>query len=317
MVKQNINLYLASPRGFCAGVDRAVKIVEQAIKKYGAPIYVRHEIVHNKDVVKSLENLGAIFVDEITDAPESSTIIFSAHGVPKSVFDNAKNRKMLSIDATCPLVTKVHNETIKHFNNNRKVLLIGHKDHPEVIGTMGQIPKGNVILIQDSYDAMNLHIEDTENLAYATQTTLSVDDTKQIIDILKKRFPKIKGPSTEDICYATTNRQLAVKSIAKICNYVLVIGAKNSSNSQRLVEVAKTNGVLNSFLISEENDLNIFLKNLKFSDSTNIGLTAGASAPETLVQVLISKLKKNFDVNLIDHEVIKEDIVFNLPKLLR
>ena len=224
---------------------------------------------------------------------------------------------MLSIDATCPLVTKVHNETIKHFNNNRKVLLIGHKDHPEVIGTMGQIPKGNVILIQDSYDAMNLHIEDTENLAYATQTTLSVDDTKQIIDILKKRFPKIKGPSTEDICYATTNRQLAVKSIAKICNYVLVIGAKNSSNSQRLVEVAKTNGVLNSFLISEENDLNIFLKNLKFSDSTNIGLTAGASAPETLVQVLISKLKKNFDVNLIDHEVIKEDIVFNLPKLLR
>ncbi len=317
MVKQNINLYLASPRGFCAGVDRAVKIVEQAIKKYGAPIYVRHEIVHNKDVVKSLENLGAIFVDEITDAPESSTIIFSAHGVPKSVFDNAKNRKMLSIDATCPLVTKVHNETIKHFNNNRKVLLIGHKDHPEVIGTMGQIPKGNVILIQDSYDAMNLHIEDTANLAYATQTTLSVDDTKQIIDILKKRFPKIKGPSTEDICYATTNRQLAVKSIAKICNYVLVIGAKNSSNSQRLVEVAKTNGVLNSFLISEENDLNIFLKNLKFSDSTNIGLTAGASAPETLVQVLISKLKKNFDVNLIDHEVIKEDIVFNLPKLLR
>ena len=317
MAKQNINLYLASPRGFCAGVDRAVKIVEQAIKKYGAPIYVRHEIVHNKDVVKSLENLGAIFVNEITDAPESSTIIFSAHGVPKSVFVNAKNRKMLSIDATCPLVTKVHNETIKHFNNNRKVLLIGHKDHPEVIGTMGQIPKGNVILIQDSYDAMNLNIEDTENLAFATQTTLSVDDTKQIIDILKKRFPKIKGPSTEDICYATTNRQLAVKSIAKICNYVLVIGAKNSSNSQRLVEVAKTNGVLNSFLISEENDLNIFLKNLKFSDSTNIGLTAGASAPETLVQVLISKLKKNFDVNLIDHEVIKEDIVFNLPKSLR
>ena len=317
MVKQNINLYLASPRGFCAGVDRAVKIVEQAIKKYGSPIYVRHEIVHNKDVVKSLENLGAIFVDEITDAPENSTIIFSAHGVPKSVFINAKKRKMLSIDATCPLVTKVHNETIKHFKNNKKVLLIGHKNHPEVIGTMGQIPDGNVILIESMNDAKNIYIEDTNNLAYATQTTLSVDDTKEIIEVLKQRFPEIKGPSTEDICYATTNRQLAVKSMASICDYVLVIGAQNSSNSQRLVEVAKKNGVSNSYLISEENDLNIFLNNLNFTNSINIGLTAGASAPETLVQILISKLKKKFEVNLINHEVIKEDIIFNLPKLLR
>ena len=317
MVKQNINLYLASPRGFCAGVDRAVKIVEQAIKKYGSPIYVRHEIVHNKDVVKSLENLGAVFVDEITDAPENSTIIFSAHGVPKSVFINAKKRKMLSIDATCPLVTKVHNETIKHFNNSKKVLLIGHKNHPEVIGTMGQIPDGNVILIESLNDAKNIYIEDANNLAYATQTTLSVDDTKEIIEVLKQRFPGIKGPSTEDICYATTNRQLAVKSMANVCDYVLVIGAQNSSNSQRLVEVAKKNGVSNSYLISEENDLNIFLNNLNFTNSINIGLTAGASAPETLVQILISKLKKKFEVNLINHEVIKEDIIFNLPKLLR
>jgi len=317
MVKQNINLYLASPRGFCAGVDRAVKIVEQAIKKYGSPIYVRHEIVHNKDVVKSLESLGAIFVDEITDAPENSTIIFSAHGVPKSVFINAKKRKMLSIDATCPLVTKVHNETIKHFNSNKKILLIGHKNHPEVIGTMGQVPDGNVILIESLNDAKNIYIEDTKNLAYATQTTLSVDDTKEIIEVLKQRFPEIKGPSTEDICYATTNRQIAVKSMANICDYILVIGAQNSSNSQRLVEVAKKNGVSNSYLISEENDLNIFLNNLNFTNSINIGLTAGASAPETLVQILISKLKKKFEVNLINHEVIKEDIIFNLPKLLR
>ena len=278
MVKQNINLYLASPRGFCAGVDRAVKIVEQAIKKYGSPIYVRHEIVHNKDVVKSLESLGAIFVDEITDAPENSTIIFSAHGVPKSVFINAKKRKMLSIDATCPLVTKVHNETIKHFNSSRKILLIGHKNHPEVIGTMGQVPDGNVILIESLNEAKNIYIEDTNNLAYATQTTLSVDDTKEIIEVLIQRFPDIKGPSTEDICYATTNRQLAVKSLADMCDYILVIGAQNSSNSQRLVEVAKKNGVSNSYLISDEDDLNIFLNNFNFTDSINIGLTAGASA---------------------------------------
>ena len=275
MVKQNINLYLASPRGFCAGVDRAVKIVEQAIKKYGSPIYVRHEIVHNKDVVKSLESLGAIFVDEITDAPENSTIIFSAHGVPKSVFVNAKKRKMLSIDATCPLVTKVHNETIKHFNSSRKILLIGHKNHPEVIGTMGQVPDGNVILIESLNEAKNIYIEDTNDLAYATQTTLSVDDTKEIIEVLKQRFPDIKGPSTEDICYATTNRQLAVKSMADMCDYILVIGAQNSSNSQRLVEVAKKNGVSNSYLISDEDDLNIFLNNFNFTDSINIGLLQG------------------------------------------
>ena len=317
MKKQKINLYLASPRGFCAGVDRAVKIVEESIKRFGAPVYVRHEIVHNKDVVNSLAKIGAVFVDEVNEAPTDRPIIFSAHGVAKSVINEAKQRKMISIDATCPLVTKVHNETIKHFNKNKKILLIGHKDHPEVIGTMGQVPDGNVILIESLNEAKNIYIEDTNNLAYATQTTLSVDDTKEIIEVLKQRFPEIKGPSTEDICYATTNRQLAVKSMANICDYVLVIGAQNSSNSQRLVEVAKKNGVSNSYLISEENDLNIFLNNLNFTNSINIGLTAGASAPETLVQILISKLKKKFEVNLINHEVIKEDIIFNLPKLLR
>ncbi len=317
MIKQNINLYLASPRGFCAGVDRAVKIVEQAIKKFGPPIYVRHEIVHNKDVVKSLENLGAIFVNEIDDAPKKSTIIFSAHGVAKSVFKNAKKRRMLSIDATCPLVTKVHNETIKHFKLGRKILLIGHKNHPEVIGTMGQVPNGNVELIENIDEAKKIQVDNESDLAYATQTTLSIDDTKEIIDVLKKRFQNIKGPSTEDICYATTNRQLAVKSMSKICDFVLVIGAINSSNSQRLVEVAKKSGVRNSYLISKEDDLDVFLNNLIFDHTINIGLTAGASAPETLVQVLISKLKKNFNVNVINHEVIKEDIKFNLPKSLR
>ena len=317
MKKQNINLYLASPRGFCAGVDRAVKIVEEAIKKFGSPIYVRHEIVHNKEVVNTLSRLGAVFIDEVYEAPKNSTIIFSAHGVPKSVFAEAKNRNMISIDATCPLVTKVHNETHKNFTEGRHILLIGHKHHPEVVGTMGQVSKESVTLLENEQDARNVVVKDPSNLAYATQTTLSIDDTEKILNILKKRFPKIKGPSSNDICYATTNRQLAVKSMAKICDCILVIGAENSSNSKRLVEVAKVNGVKKSFLISEEQDFNDFL--LKYDPITNknIGLTAGASAPETLVQILISKLKKDFQVNQIDHNVIDENIYFNLPKLLR
>ncbi len=317
MKKQNINLYLASPRGFCAGVDRAVKIVEEAIKKFGSPIYVRHEIVHNKEVVNNLSKLGAVFIDEVYEAPKNSIIIFSAHGVPKSVFAEAKNRNMISIDATCPLVTKVHNETHKNFTEGRHILLIGHKHHPEVVGTMGQVSKEYVTLLENEQDARNVVVKDPSNLAYATQTTLSIDDTEKILNILKKRFPKIKGPSSNDICYATTNRQLAVKSMAKICDCILVIGAENSSNSKRLVEVAKVNGVKNSFLISEEHDFNDFL--LKYDPITNknIGLTAGASAPETLVQILISKLKKDFQVNQIDHNVIEENIYFNLPKLLR
>ena len=317
MKKQNINLYLASPRGFCAGVDRAVKIVEETIKKFGAPVYVRHEIVHNKDVVNSLANIGAVFVEEVNEAPVDRPIIFSAHGVAKSVFKEANDRKMISIDATCPLVTKVHNETIRHYNVGRHVLLIGHKNHVEVIGTMGQVPKESISLIETEHDANTIEVSNPDNLAFATQTTLSLDDTKNILDILKNRFPNIKGPSSEDICYATTNRQVAVKSMAKLCDCILVIGAENSSNSVRLVEVALAHGVKEAFLIPDENTLNAFLDNFNPKYSPNIGLTAGASAPETLVQVLITKLKKDFEVNLIDHNVAQENVTFNLPKILR
>ena len=317
MKKQNINLYLASPRGFCAGVDRAVKIVEETIKKYGSPVYVRHEIVHNKDVVNSLAKIGAIFVDEVHEAPVDRPIIFSAHGVPKSVVKEAKDRKMVSIDATCPLVTKVHNETVRHYNLGRHILLVGHKNHPEVIGTMGQVPPDSISLIETDDDAMNVQVSNPDNLAYATQTTLSLDDTAVILKILKNRFSNIKGPNSEDICYATTNRQYAVKSMAKVCDCILVIGAENSSNSLRLVEVALANGVKIAKLIPDEATLDQFLNTLDALESPNIGLTAGASAPETLVQVLISNLKKDFQVNLIDHEVTKENVTFNLPKILR
>lgn len=317
MKKQNINLYLASPRGFCAGVDRAVKIVEETIKKFGSPVYVRHEIVHNKDVVNSLAKIGAVFVDEVHEAPKDRPIIFSAHGVAKSVVNEANKRKMISIDATCPLVTKVHNETIRHYNLGRHILLVGHKNHPEVIGTMGQVPSEFVSLIETVDDAKNINVKNSEKLAYATQTTLSLDDTREILTVLKKRFPSIKGPNSEDICYATTNRQQAVKSMANLCDTILVIGAENSSNSLRLVEVALSHGVKKAQLIPDEYRLDQFLEGFDPSITPNLGLTAGASAPETLVQVLISKLKKDFDVNLIDHAVTKENITFNLPKILR
>lgn len=317
MKKQNINLYLASPRGFCAGVDRAVKIVEETIKKFGSPVYVRHEIVHNKDVVNSLAKIGAVFVDEVHEAPKDRPIIFSAHGVAKSVVNEANKRKMISIDATCPLVTKVHNETIRHYNLGRHILLVGHKNHPEVIGTMGQVPSEFVSLIETVDDARIINVKNSEKLAYATQTTLSLDDTREILTVLKKRFPSIKGPNSEDICYATTNRQQAVKSMANLCDTILVIGAENSSNSLRLVEVALSHGVKKAELIPDEYRLDQFLEGFNPSITPNLGLTAGASAPETLVQVLISKLKKDFDVNLIDHAVTKENITFNLPKILR
>ena len=317
MKKQNINLYLASPRGFCAGVDRAVKIVEETIKKFGSPVYVRHEIVHNKDVVNSLAKIGAVFVEEVNEAPVDRPIIFSAHGVAKSVFNEANQRKMISIDATCPLVTKVHNETVRHYNLGRHILLVGHKNHPEVTGTMGQVPKEFVTLIETEDDALNVKVSETNKIAYATQTTLSLDDTAAILKILKLRFPDIKGPNSEDICYATTNRQTAVKSMAKLCDIILVIGAKNSSNSLRLVEVAIAHGVKVAKLIPDIETLEEFLNTFEAHTAPNIGLTAGASAPETLVQVLISKLKKNFEVNLLDHEVTKENVKFNLPKMLR
>jgi 4-hydroxy-3-methylbut-2-enyl diphosphate reductase len=317
MKKQNINLYLASPRGFCAGVDRAVKIVEETIKKFGSPVYVRHEIVHNKDVVNSLAKIGAVFVEEVNEAPVDRPIIFSAHGVAKSVINEANQRKMISIDATCPLVTKVHNETVRHYNLGRHILLVGHKNHPEVTGTMGQVPKEFVTLIETEEDALNVKVSETKKIAYATQTTLSLDDTATILKILKSRFPDIKGPNSEDICYATTNRQTAVKSMAKLCDIILVIGAKNSSNSLRLVEVAIAHGVKVAKLIPDIETLEEFLNTFEAHTAPNIGLTAGASAPETLVQVLISKLKKNFEVNLLDHEVTKENVKFNLPKMLR
>ena len=317
MKKQNINLYLASPRGFCAGVDRAVKIVEETIKKFGSPVYVRHEIVHNKDVVNSLAKIGAVFVEEVNEAPVDRPIIFSAHGVAKSVINEANQRKMISIDATCPLVTKVHNETVRHYNLGRHILLVGHKNHPEVTGTMGQVPKEFVTLIETEEDALNVKVSETKKIAYATQTTLSLDDTAAILNILKLRFPDIKGPNSEDICYATTNRQTAVKSMAKLCDIILVIGAKNSSNSLRLVEVAIAHGVKVAKLIPDIETLEEFLNTFEAHTTPNIGLTAGASAPETLVQVLISKLKKNFEVNLLDHEVTKENVKFNLPKMLR
>jgi len=317
MKKQNINLYLASPRGFCAGVDRAVKIVEETIKKFGSPVYVRHEIVHNKDVVNSLAKIGAVFVEEVNEAPVDRPIIFSAHGVAKSVINEANQRKMISIDATCPLVTKVHNETVRHYNLGRHILLVGHKNHPEVTGTMGQVPKEFVTLVETEEDALNVKVSETKKIAYATQTTLSLDDTAAILKILKLRFPDIKGPNSEDICYATTNRQTAVKSMAKLCDIILVIGAKNSSNSLRLVEVAIAHGVKVAKLIPDIETLEDFLNTFEAHTAPNIGLTAGASAPETLVQVLISKLKKNFEVNLLDHEVTKENVKFNLPKMLR
>ena len=317
MKKQNINLYLASPRGFCAGVDRAVKIVEETIKKFGSPVYVRHEIVHNKDVVNSLAKIGAVFVEEVNEAPVDRPIIFSAHGVAKSVINEANQRKMISIDATCPLVTKVHNETVRHYNLGRHILLVGHKNHPEDTGTMGQVPKEFVTLIETEDDALNVKVSETNKIAYATQTTLSLDDTAAILKILKLRFPDIKGPNSEDICYATTNRQTAVKSMAKLCDIILVIGAKNSSNSLRLVEVAIAHGVKVAKLIPDIETLEEFLNTFEAHTAPNIGLTAGASAPETLVQVLISKLKKNFEVNLLDHEVTKENVKFNLPKMLR
>ena len=317
MKKQNINLYLASPRGFCAGVDRAVKIVEETIKKFGSPVYVRHEIVHNKDVVNSLAKIGAVFVEEVNEAPVDRPIIFSAHGVAKSVINEANQRKMISIDATCPLVTKVHNETVRHYNLGRHILLVGHKNHPEVTGTMGQVPKEFVTLIETEDDALNVKVSETNKIAYATQTTLSLDDTAAILKILKLRFPDIKGPNSEDICYATTNRQTAVKSMARLCDIILVIGAKNSSNSLRLVEVAIAHGVKVAKLIPDIETLEEFLNTFEAHTAPNIGLTAGASAPETLVQVLISKLKKNFEVNLLDHEVTKENVKFNLPKMLR
>lgn len=310
-MKKEIKILLASPRGFCAGVDRAIEIVKKTLVKFGSPVYVRHEIVHNTQVVENLKKLGAIFVEELDEIKDRSRpVIFSAHGVPKSVPEDALNKKMFYIDATCPLVTKVHREAERHNKNGYKIILIGHKGHPEVIGTMGQIPKENIVLVETIEDAKSVKI--TEPVAYVTQTTLSVDDTKEIIKILEKKFPKIKAPVKEDICYATTNRQNAVKQIASSCDMFFVIGSDNSSNSKRLVEVAKKAGCGKSYLINFKNELPI----KEIVECNKIGLTSGASAPEKLVQSFISEIKKHTEISIEENISSKESVTFKLPSSL-
>ena len=310
MKNKNIKILLAAPRGFCAGVDRAIEIVKKSIDKYGAPVYVRHEIVHNKHVVDNLKKIGAIFVEEIEEIEDKTRpVIFSAHGVPKSVPTEAINLNMNFVDATCPLVSKVHREAEILSKNGIHVLLIGHKNHPEVIGTMGQLHKGKIDLIESIEDAKNYNNENNKKLAYITQTTLSVDDTKDIIDILKEKFPDINEPKKDDICYATTNRQAAVKKIAKDCDNFFVIGSRNSSNSLRLVEVAKNNGCNDAQLIHSES---IFPLE-KISECKTIGISSGASAPEVLVEKFIESIKKEFTVEIEEVEIVKEDIIFKIP----
>jgi len=310
-MKQKIKIFLAAPRGFCAGVDRAIEIVKKTLNKYGSPVYVRHEIVHNKNVVENLKNLGAIFVEEISEIKDKSRpVIFSAHGVPKSVPEEANLKKIFYIDATCPLVSKVHRESEQLYKRGFDIVLIGHKNHPEVIGTMGQLPNGSIKLIEKKDEIKNLNF--SKPLAYVTQTTLSVDDTKEIVDALKNKFPDIKGPIKEDICYATTNRQAAVKKIAPSCEMFFVIGSRNSSNSARLVEVAKKSGCKNSELI-------FYGKNApldKIKNCKTIGLSSGASAPEELVQNFISEIKNNMDVSIEEVVTANEKVVFKLPKEL-
>ena len=310
MKSKEIKILLASPRGFCAGVDRAIEIVKKSIEKYGAPIYVRHEIVHNKHVVESLKKIGAIFVEELNEIEDKTRpVIFSAHGVPKIVPAEAANLKMDYIDATCPLVSKVHREAENLNKNGYHVLLIGHKNHPEVIGTMGQIPNGTIDLIENIEDVKKFKNDENKQLAFITQTTLSVDDTKEIINALKEKFPDIKEPKKEDICYATTNRQAAVKKIAKLCDMFFVIGSRNSSNSVRLVEVANNSGCNEAVLI--HSDSNIPLE--KITKCKTIGISSGASAPEILVENFIKKLREEFEVNIEEVEIIKEDITFKIP----
>ena len=310
--REKKTVLLAAPRGFCAGVDRAIQIVEKSIQAYGAPVYVRHEIVHNRHVVERLEDLGAIFVEELDECPDDRPVVFSAHGVPKSVPAAAKAREMNFLDATCPLVSKVHVEAERHANAGHHILLIGHEGHPEVIGTMGQLPDGNITLIETEADAEGFVHSDSDTLALVTQTTLSVDDTADIIAILKRRFPTIALPYKEDICYATTNRQQAVKAIAERCDLLMVIGSKTSSNSKRLVEVGDKAGAKGAMLISssESIDWNMVDK------ASVIGLSAGASAPEYLMDGVIAALKSRYDIEVQEVEVTKEKVIFRLPRQL-
>jgi 4-hydroxy-3-methylbut-2-enyl diphosphate reductase len=310
MKNKEIKILLSAPRGFCAGVDRAIEIVKLSLKKYGAPVYVRHEIVHNKHVVDNLKALGAIFVEELDEVTDRSRpVIFSAHGVPKTVPIEADSLKMQYIDATCPLVSKVHREAENLHKAGYHIILIGHKNHPEVIGTMGQLPIGTIDLIQNENDVENYSLNQNKKISYVTQTTLSVDDTKNIINALKKKFPKIKEPFKEDICYATTNRQSAVKNIAKQCDMFFVLGSRNSSNSVRLVEVAEQSGCPHAELI--HSDSNIPYEKLK--NCKTIGISSGASAPEILVESFINKLKNRFKIKIEEVEIIKENIVFKVP----
>ena len=313
MIKPTLNLYIAAPRGFCAGVDRAIKIVEMAIEKWGAPVYVRHEIVHNKYVVDSLREKGAVFVKELEDCPDDRPVIFSAHGVPKSVPAAATAREMVFVDATCPLVSKVHIEAERHHGNGLQMVMIGHKGHPETLGTMGQLPDGEVLLVETTAEVATLNPRDPNRLAYITQTTLSVDDTTEIVRALKARFPTIIGPHKEDICYATTNRQEAVKAIALEIEALLVIGAPNSSNSKRLVEVGKKAGCGYSQLVQRATDIDWrALKGIK-----SIGVTAGASAPEVLINEVIDAIKDRYDVMSQTVETSVENVTFKVPRVLR
>ena len=313
MSRQERTLFLAAPRGFCAGVDRAIQIVEKAIDKYGAPVYVRHEIVHNRYVVENLEKKGAIFVDELTDVPKDVPVIFSAHGVAKSVPLEAEDRKMFYIDATCPLVSKVHREAERHEMDGQEIILIGHRGHPEVIGTMGQLEEGTISLVETVEDALNyVQKKPGKKLAYLTQTTLSVDETRDIVEVLSERFPYIESPKKEDICYATTNRQAAVKELASSCDGMLVIGAPNSSNSMRLVEVGKKAGCAKAFLVQRAKDIPWD----ELDTCLNIGITAGASAPEELVEEVIDAFSNKFTINIQEVITGNENVTFKLPRIL-
>ena len=312
MSKPKLTVLLAGPRGFCAGVDRAIEIVEKALEKFGPPVYVRHEIVHNKYVVDELRGKGAVFVEELDEVPENVPVIFSAHGVPKSVPAEAKRRNMIHLDATCPLVTKVHVDARRHRKEDRTVILIGHAGHPEVIGTLGQLPDGEVKLVENVAQAETIEIDDPDKLSFVTQTTLSVDDTAEIVAVLKRRFPNIGAPRTEDICYATTNRQAAVKALTKDCDAFIVLGAPNSSNSNRLAEVAAAEGCAKSILIERAAELDMGW----MAGVSTVGVTAGASAPEVLVTELLDLFKVHFDVTMREVSVTEEDMHFSLPRAL-
>jgi 4-hydroxy-3-methylbut-2-enyl diphosphate reductase len=311
--KPKLRVLLAGPRGFCAGVDRAIRVVEEALRRYGAPVYVRHEIVHNRTVVEALESQGAVFVDDLIEVPPEARVVFSAHGVPKTVPDEARRRNLAYVDATCPLVSKVHREAERHFAaggpDSRHILMIGHAGHPEVEGTMGQLPPGAMSLVQDCAEARSIMPAHPERLAFITQTTLSVDDTAEIVSILRERFPTIQGPRREDICYATTNRQLAVKAIAAESDLILVIGSPNSSNSQRLREVAERSGAGRAVLLPRADALDWAV----MDGVQTLGVTAGASAPEVLVERLVERLRERYCLDVEEKSVTQEDVVFKLP----